>query len=229
MQGYAPIPAGTTLKNSLALLQANDDAAISNNSGTAFPTDNLLVGMTCFRTDLQLMHTLVSTNPVTWVAQKYLSVDGGAVDFLRIGSSADDSSGAKLQTTGSVSVNRLNGEGRILVGQNDGYFYGDASKAGWKSPTRGTWYYDFTAQNLFVQTNQVWHSGNFDPTAKLSLAGGTMTGDLTLKGNASNALHAVPKQQLDAAVGTGKNGFGSRTVSAADPSGGADGDIWYQV
>jgi microcystin-dependent protein len=34
----------------------------------------------------------------------------------------------------------------------------------------------------------------------LPLAGGTMTGAITLAGNASSALQAVPKQQLDAAI-----------------------------
>lgn len=34
----------------------------------------------------------------------------------------------------------------------------------------------------------------------LEKSGGTMTGALTLSGNASSALHAVPKQQLDAAI-----------------------------
>lgn len=69
MQGYAPIPSSTTLKLSLAQLLANDEASISNNSGTAFPTANLFVGMQCYRTDLALMHTLISTNPVTWAPE----------------------------------------------------------------------------------------------------------------------------------------------------------------
>lgn len=68
---------------------------------------------------------------------------------------------------------------------------------------------------------------------KVDKAGDTMTGPLTLSGDAEDDLHAVPKQQLDEAiseaVGSGKNGFGNRTVSSADPSGGADGDIWYKV
>jgi hypothetical protein len=36
--------------------------------------------------------------------------------------------------------------------------------------------------------------------AKLAKAGGTMTGAITLAGDASSALHAVPKQQLEAVV-----------------------------
>ena len=35
---------------------------------------------------------------------------------------------------------------------------------------------------------------------KLDKSGGTLTGPLTLNGNASSALHAVPKQQLDSAI-----------------------------
>lgn len=38
----------------------------------------------------------------------------------------------------------------------------------------------------------------------LKLVGGTLTGALTLPGNAVNALHAVPKQQLDAHPGVAK-------------------------
>jgi hypothetical protein len=44
---------------------------------------------------------------------------------------------------------------------------------------------------------------------------------------------ATTKSQMDAAiaaaVASGKNGYGARTVSSSAPSGGADGDIWYQV
>lgn len=85
-----------------------------------------------------------------------------------------------------------------------------------------------------------------------------MTGPLSLPGNASSALQAVPKQQLDAviaALGTmssqnsnavtitggsitgttvngnvvGSNSVGARTISTSAPSGGSDGDIWYKV
>lgn len=71
----------------------------------------------------------------------------------------------------------------------------------------------------------------------------SMTGDLDMGthkvsgvANATDADDAVNKSQLDALktyadglVATGKNGFGSRTVSTSDPSGGVDGDIWYKV
>lgn len=40
----------------------------------------------------------------------------------------------------------------------------------------------------------------------LQKSGGTMTGAITLAGDASSALHAVPKQQLDAAIAAVENG-----------------------
>lgn len=46
----------------------------------------------------------------------------------------------------------------------------------------------------------------------LQKSGGTMTGALTLSGNATSALHAVPKQQLDVAT---RAGIGSLTVTVA--------------
>jgi hypothetical protein len=62
--------------------------------------------------------------------------------------------------TGSPSINRANGEGDLLLGQNDGYFFGNTTQAGWYSPTHGSWAYDFAAANLKVGANAVWHAGN---------------------------------------------------------------------
>ena len=102
MQGYGPIPATAKLKESLALLLANDGAAISNNSGTAFPTENLAVGMSCWREDLQLMHTLVSTNPVTWVANNFLP-RGGIVGDTNTGWAGVDNPTLRVVDTYSAT------------------------------------------------------------------------------------------------------------------------------
>jgi len=69
---------------------------------------------------------------------------------------------------------------------------------------------------------------------KLPLAGGTLTGDLTLANNPTANLHAATKSYVDSEVAgatssQGSNGFGTRTISTAAPSGGANGDIWYRV
>ena len=69
---------------------------------------------------------------------------------------------------------------------------------------------------------------------KLPLAGGTLTGDLTLANNPTSNLQAATKSYVDSEVAgatssQGSNGFGTRTISTAAPSGGANGDIWYRV
>ncbi|MGQ7934696.1 hypothetical protein [Paraburkholderia sp. D1E] len=100
--------------------------------------------------------------------------DGGRV---LIGTSTDDGN-TRLQIAGSISVNRVAGEGQLALGGNDGYFYGNAAQCGWYSPTKGAFRYDFTNQNLFVgaSNNAVWHAGNLVPLD--ANKGGTLNNDL---------------------------------------------------
>ena len=63
MQSYTEISENTTLRDSRALILNNDKTAISNNQGTAFPTQDLQVGMFCFRTDERKLYQLISTAP----------------------------------------------------------------------------------------------------------------------------------------------------------------------
>lgn len=65
MQSYTEIPSSQSLQSSLALLLNNDKTALSNSSGSAFPTSNLQVGMTCFRTDQNKLYILKDATP-TW-------------------------------------------------------------------------------------------------------------------------------------------------------------------
>lgn len=65
-QAYNDVPATDTLAASRGKLLDRDDALKSNFSGTAFPTTGLLVGMTCFRTDLNKLYMLKDTTP-TWL------------------------------------------------------------------------------------------------------------------------------------------------------------------
>ena len=94
------------------------------------------------------------------------------------GTLTDDGSNL-VQIAGNVSINRTAGEGQIRVGQNDGYFYASSVQAGWYSPTKGAFRYDFGAQNLFVGPNSyaVWHNGNLNPLDKTT--GGTISGNVT--------------------------------------------------
>ncbi|WP_052391880.1 phage tail protein [Paraburkholderia bannensis] len=75
-----------------------------------------------------------------------------------------------------LSINRSNGEGEILLGQNDGYFFGNANEAGWYSPTKGKWAWNFAQSNLIVGTYPVWHSGNLPSPVQTS--GANFTGNI---------------------------------------------------
>lgn len=66
---------------------------------------------------------------------------------------------------GNLTVNRTSGEGDLLLGQNDGYFFGSATQAGWYSGTVGNFSYIFAQRNLYINNNAVWHAGNLaNPT-----------------------------------------------------------------
>ena len=72
-------------------------------------------------------------------------------------------------------------------------------------------------------------------TASSPLTGGTITttGTIGLPNAttlAAGAMSAADKTKLDAIPsGVGTNALGARTVSTSAPTGGANGDIWYQV
>lgn len=66
MQNLLDIPDTTTLTASRSMLLNNILTALSNSSGTAFPTSNLQVGMLCFRTDQNKLYQLKDATP-TWV------------------------------------------------------------------------------------------------------------------------------------------------------------------
>ncbi|WP_175772688.1 phage tail protein [Paraburkholderia phenazinium] len=81
-----------------------------------------------------------------------------------------------LDALGTITLNRSNGEGQMLLGQNDGYFYGNNRQVGWYSPTLGQFQFDFASRNLFVGNSPVWHAGNLNPLDKGT--GGEMKADL---------------------------------------------------
>ncbi|KVC82460.1 hypothetical protein WI76_09080 [Burkholderia ubonensis] len=95
---------------------------------------------------------------------------------LFVGTTTDDQSAAAFQVTGGIAVNRASGEGRLLVGQNDGYFYGNANGAGFWSPSGGAFDYLFASKTLRVNGSPVWTAATVDPLDKSK--GGTIAGDL---------------------------------------------------
>jgi microcystin-dependent protein len=75
MQSYTEILDTTTITDSRSLLLNNDKTAMSCSSGTQFPTEDLQIGMLCYRTDSSKLYQLKTTDPTaTWVILMDLSL-----------------------------------------------------------------------------------------------------------------------------------------------------------
>ncbi len=90
MQNFTTISSSETLTNSLSPLLNNDRTALSNSSGSAFPTTELQVGMKCWRTDQQKLYLLTSASPATWVLLADLSSGSASVALATLAQSAND-------------------------------------------------------------------------------------------------------------------------------------------
>jgi len=68
MQNFTIVKPGEIVADSLLKINNSIETVASNFSGTAFPTDHLIVGMSCYREDLGKKYTLKSINPIKWEA-----------------------------------------------------------------------------------------------------------------------------------------------------------------
>jgi hypothetical protein len=100
MQNFTTIPSSETLTNSLSPLLNNDKTALSNSSGTVFPTTELQVGMKCWRTDQQKLYVLTSASPATWVLLADLGSGSTTVAAAVSATSASDSAALGGQLPG---------------------------------------------------------------------------------------------------------------------------------
>jgi len=97
MQSYQDIPDTTTLTASRSLLLSNILTAMSQSSGTAFPTTNLVLGMPCYRTDLNKTYVLTNLTGPVWTLEQ---------DNARTVAYLDDTVAAatKLATARTISI-----------------------------------------------------------------------------------------------------------------------------
>lgn len=66
MQNYHDLQNTEAANVYLDKVKDNIQTVASNFSGTSFPTDNLQVGMLCYRTDKKKLYQLTDTDPITW-------------------------------------------------------------------------------------------------------------------------------------------------------------------
>ena len=82
MQKYKQLDPTEPLRNSIPSMQESLDSAASNFSGTAFPTENLFVGMHCVRTDLNTEYvcTAINDGAATWQDVTKLTLHAGQAE-----------------------------------------------------------------------------------------------------------------------------------------------------
>ena len=66
MQEYNDVLASNTVQEMRTMVNNNLNTLRSTHAGETFPTENLVLGMKCFRTDEKKTYTLVSLDPVEW-------------------------------------------------------------------------------------------------------------------------------------------------------------------
>ena len=198
MQSYTEISENQTLKESRVLLLNNDKTALSNSSGTSFPTQNVQVGQFCFRTDEAALYQYTEAN--TWV--KLVSFSGGVPSFENIPSyDAATSSALGLVKTGS---NITNSNGTISITKSN-----VTNALGYTPPTTNTTYGAATSSTFgLVKTG-----------SNITNSSGTIS--LT-KSNVTNALGYTPPttNTTYGVVTSSQNGLMSPAMLALLGSGG---------
>lgn len=66
MQDYRDVLASNTVQEMRTMVNDNFNTIRSTHAGESFPTENLVLGMKCFRTDEKKTYTLISLDPVEW-------------------------------------------------------------------------------------------------------------------------------------------------------------------
>ncbi|VWB29857.1 tail protein [Burkholderia lata] len=112
--------------------------------------------------------------PFSWALETgVVSIDGtGAGTYL----------GGALNVGGDIVVKRGQGEGHLILGDSNGYFFANAGRAGWYSGTNGSFQYHYGERVLKVNDRVVWNEGNLTPLDLNN--GGTLKGTLSLAAGA---------------------------------------------
>ena len=217
MQNFTTIPSSETLTNSLSPLLNNDKTALSNSSGTVFPTTELQVGMKCWRTDQQKLYVLTSASPATWVLLADLSSGSTTVAAAVSATSASDSAALGGQLPGyytdipsRLGYTPLNKAGDTTTGQQyqvratGAFNYWGLTAANYLSVGQGTTG-DAYVKNTYPGKSLILGAGNTDHVVINSAgavgAGGANFGVagqvLTSAGNATPPSWQTLPQELE--------------------------------
>lgn len=106
-QSYSKLQGSSLIKNDRATINNNFSAIASDFAGTAFPTNELEVGMTCYRTDQKALYRYVENNvwrlEIQYIdgAVRVAEAEhaGSADSALSAGKATNDGAGNNIQKT----------------------------------------------------------------------------------------------------------------------------------
>jgi hypothetical protein len=90
--------------------------------------------------------------------------------------------GGTANVAGDIVVKQGQGEGHLILGDSNGYFFANTGRAGWYSGTNGSFQYHYGERVLKVNDRVVWTEGNVMPLDLNN--GGTLKGPLWLAAGA---------------------------------------------
>lgn len=109
-----------------------------------------------------------------------LALDTGVVTVDGTGAGAYF--GGTVNVAGDIVVKQGQGEGHLILGDSNGYFFANTGRAGWYSGTNGSFQYHYGERVLKVNDRVVWTEGNVTPLDLNN--GGTLKGALWLAAGA---------------------------------------------
>jgi len=121
--------------------------------------------------------TNTSDPGASWNGFRPLTVDVVTGAVMLDDTGAGTFVGGQLAVKGMLNVSNGTNEARMILGPSGGYFFGNASEAGFYLPANGAMFaLNFTRKNLHVNGNDVWHAGNLPNPAQTT--GFTMAGQI---------------------------------------------------
>jgi hypothetical protein len=211
MQSYVEIPDEQSLVNSRVLILNNDKTVMSCSSGSTFPSENLQIGTLCYRTDESNLYQCTELLPSVWKLIFDLNKTATNKEYV------DGQVATKQSTvTGAAStvVTSNLAANRVLISNSAGKII-----ASTVITTTELGYLNSVSSNIQTQLNTKLNAG--------AKAADSDTVDGAHAGNASGNV-ALNNGVLNVSLNAEKWNGGRKTVSTAAPSGGTDGDVWFQ-
>lgn len=212
MQNFTDIPSSTLLRDSLTSLLDNNKTTMSNSSGSTFPTANVQVGQPCFRTDLNQLYVCHDATPGSELWEMVFDLNGTAVTQEYVDTQLSSKQSTVTGAASTVTSSNLTID-RVVISSATGKLTISTVT------TTQLSYLSGVSSNIQTQLN-----GKLGATAQAANSA-QLNGYTQGNGNGNIAIsNGTQCTNLNAEMWAGAK----KTVSTSPPSGGSNGDIWFE-